>query len=384
MATPKNYKKGEVIFKEGDRLTSIYFIQSGLVSVQAIKGDKKTEICQLATAQVVGEEALFASAPKPMAYSAIALNDTVCIEVPIPGLVVEVQNTPQLSRLLMKSLSEKEKSLMAEIKSLKQERDTSACPPENVSKVFGVIFHVANFIGEKKKDAPVRVNWPNFKKYAQRIFLESPVRLEQAIHLLVKLKLATMEMVKDPTDPEADEELGFVHFPNLPLIEKFFDFYQNHFYRGGANQILKVDEKIAQTVRVLLEVTEKAGADRAGVTTVPFKDTIEQMQKHLGASFNGDALRRIEQKGLLFKQQANAQGATIAFFRTEYLEMIEHWKILREIDKWNEKGFVEMEEAKPVLADGKPAACPSCKAPFTPKQKFCGECGFKLEGSQAA
>lgn len=384
MATPKTYKKGEAIFKEGDRLTSIYFIQSGLVSIQIAKGDKKTEICQLTTAHVAGEEALFASSPKPMAYSAIAINDTSCIEVPIPGLVMEVQQTPQLSRLLMKSLSEKEKYLIAEMKSMKQERDTSACPQENVAKVFGVIFHVANFIGEKKKDAPVRVNWPNFKKYAQRVFLESPVRLEQAINLLVKLKFATMEMVKDPTDPEAEEELGFVHFSNLSIIERFFDFYQNHFYRGGSGQILRVDEKIAQTVRTLLEVTEKAGADRAGITTVPFKDTIEQMQKTLGASFNGDALRRIESKGLLFKQQANAQGATIAFYRAEYLDMLEYWKFLREIEKWNEKGFVQIEEDKPVAADGKPTACPSCKAPYTAKQKFCGECGFKLEGAQAA
>ena len=56
------------------------------------------------------------------------------------------------------------------------------------------------------------------------------------------------------------------------------------------------------------------------------------------------------------------------------------WQIIREIDKWNEKGFVDLNEVE-VEAKKKSSgpSCPSCSATILEAAKFCQECGAKLE-----
>jgi hypothetical protein len=62
--------------------------------------------------------------------------------------------------------------------------------------------------------------------------------------------------------------------------------------------------------------------------------------------------------------------------------MVQNWKILKEIDKWNELGFVDLSDPKDVKPASGAAAgetnCPSCNNPVIGNQKFCGECGHKL------
>ena len=50
---------------------------------------------------------------------------------------------------------------------------------------------------------------------AQLQFLESPIRLEQAFNIAVKLKLAEVKMVKNDTDKDAIEEMGPCTFHDL-------------------------------------------------------------------------------------------------------------------------------------------------------------------------
>jgi len=90
---------------------------------------------------------------------------------------------------------------------LRAEHDSTPCPPGRVTRLFAVIHQAATYTGTRKKGEVVVV-WPTFKKYCQRTFLESPVRLEQAVNILVKLRLATLEMIPCETDPEAPDELG--------------------------------------------------------------------------------------------------------------------------------------------------------------------------------
>ena len=57
---------------------------------------------------------------------------------------------------------------------------------------------------------------------------------------------------------------------------------------------------------------------------------------------------------------------------------------LKEIEKWNEKGFVDVDEKEEKKMRKGENTCPQCSVVTKENQKFCGECGFSLVGGKAA
>ena len=53
--------------------------------------------------------------------------------------------------------------------------------------------------------------------------------------------------------------------------------------------------------------------------------------------------------------------------------------IIQEIDRWNEKGFVDVNANYGEFKQDGPPKCPGCGADIQPDAKFCSECGCKLE-----
>jgi CRP-like cAMP-binding protein len=70
LATRKNYRNGELIFKEGDAADCVYFIESGHVSVYLRKFATKEEICLLGPEDYFGEMALFSKNRRTASVSA--------------------------------------------------------------------------------------------------------------------------------------------------------------------------------------------------------------------------------------------------------------------------------------------------------------------------
>ncbi|MFL5814291.1 MAG: hypothetical protein ACJ763_11990, partial [Bdellovibrionia bacterium] len=305
------------------------------------------------------------------------------LEIPLELFKHQFDNSSQIMQLILKSMIEKQKNSTNEIKSVRMEKDSSPCPPECVSRVFGVIYHVAKHIGMEKEDR-VSVTWSSFRQYAQRVFLENPVRLENACNILVKLKMAEFEYVKNDSDPEAPQEYGYLHFFDLATVEKFYEYYQHYYYKGGNPDFFKVDDKLLQLVNCLLVFSEKEKVNRAGVVQVNYKEMLEQIKTSFGGSFAPDQFDRLEKKGLFIKRESSSTGGALSFYRHDFSVMLNNWKILREIDKWNERGVVDLVDPVTDKAKGGKASCPACFSEVADKQRFCGNCGHKLVEAMAA
>jgi rubrerythrin len=373
----KVFKKGEVLLKEGEKAGTVYFIQSGSVSVHLTRQKGNVEIVTLGNSQILGEHALSGAPTHP--YSAVAQAETKVIEIPSDSVKAQIEASPQLMKLLSKSLSDKLKIVMNELKSVKMERDPSPCPPEQTAKIFGTVFHAARSKGEAQKDGTLKVPWPLMKQYAQRIFLESPKRLENAVNVCVKLGLAKFEMVKNEEDPEAPDELGFVHFSDLSAVEQFFEFYQYYFFKGGKSELLKTDERTIQMVQALVEIGSGQPVDRFGAVRLDYTKVVEAFKEKLGFPLNSDHFAVMEQKGVFVKRHANDKGVELQFEFKEFERTVKIWKILREVERWNEKGHVDPNE--PVFESKKAShgpECPSCHHSIEGAPKFCPECGTKL------
>ena len=380
MSTVKVFKRGEVLYKEGDKAQLLFLIQSGSVQLQLVRQKQTIELCTLGGTQIVGEHALAGVATHP--HSAIALTEVKAIELPVDGVKAQIEAGSQLQKLLTKSLCDKLKVIMKDCQSMRLERDNTPCPSDQTAKIFGVLFHVAKAKGETSKDKPgiVSVNWQAMRQYAQRVFMESPKRLQMALNIFVKLGWAKLEMVKAEDNPDGPEELGTVHFSDLAGIEQFFEFFQYYHFKGGKQELLKTDERAMQMAHALIELAAGETPDRNGSVKIEYAKVIEKLKANMGIQLNNDHWALLENKGLLVKRESGDKGVFLQFELKEFERTEKIWKVLREVERWNEKGSVDPNEPVETKKASKAGpCCPDCGHGFEgAAPKFCSECGHKF------
>lgn len=380
----KTYKKGEALFKDGDKIQNVVFIQSGGVNQCLQRGKKNVDLFQLGANQVLGESVLIGQAQHQTA--AVATSETKTIEVAPDALKAQYEGAPPVMKMLIKSLIERLRQATNDVKSSKVAGDSTPCPDEYVPQVFGAIFFTARHKGEKdEKSETLHVDWTPLKAYCQRVLGQSPKRVEQAVNILVKLKLATYEMGKLPEDPDGPDVVVAVDFHDMGAIEAFFEFYQYYFFKPGRGDILKYDDFCAQMLECFIAEGEKVEMDRFGIVGVDFQKLGEVIKEKMGINFSNDHFTRLENKGVLCKRRnIEGQGVRLEFEIKEYKNVYFTWRIIREIDKWNEKGFVDLDEKEERKAKKTGPSCPQCAADVAPQAKFCQDCGTKLNPTGAA
>lgn len=386
MSTPRVVKKGEQLFKEGDRIMNLLVIQSGAAQLCIQRSKKLIDLMQVGTSQVLGEGAL--SGVNAFNYTAIATTETKVLEVPIEQLKPIVDGSSQMIKILVKSMADRIKLAMNDLRTAKLEKDGSPCPDEQVAAIFGAVFHTLNHKGvhDEKNPQQVSIDWSLLKQYCQRIFNVVPKRVEQVLNILVKFKAAKLDMGKAPDNPEGPDEIQKVHVFDISFLEGFFEFWQYYYFKSGRSDLLKVDENIQNYLNCLVKLGETLTSDRFGVVSIELQKAMEFVKSELGTSLTPDHFTRLEQRGVFAKRAPRTDGTVwLQFELKEFQNVARNWKIIREIDKWNEKGFVDPNE-EPVSAKKKnpdEVTCPQCSSGVAPTAKFCPECGFKLVAEKA-
>ncbi len=378
MSNVKILKKGEYLFKEGDKIQTVFIIQTGQLSICLQKGKKNIDIMNVGTGYVFADLIVLGS--NQYNYSGLAIQETKVVEIPIDGFKQQYEALHQIYKSFIKTMAEKLKWATNEVKASRLEKNPSPCADDAIPKVFGTIFHVCNHKGLKDGNS-AKVDWLTLRQYSQRIFGESFRRLEQATQVLVKLKMAEYIYGKSVDDPESKDEIqGFV-VKDLVALESFFEFYQYYYYKGGKSELIKFDEQNYNTLRVLLLAYEGVESDKYGITSKDFNDVVTFFKEY-GISLGAGHFTSLEAKGLFCKRKNTSDGKVhLQFEIKEFRTQIDIWKVLKEIDKWNEKGFVDMSEIdegpkKKVAIDG--IECTQCKFVMVVQSKFCSECGAKL------
>jgi len=378
----KSVKRGEFIFKEGDKITNIVLIQAGQTNLCIARPKKNIDMFPVGPSHVTGEQAFLGA--NTHTFSLMASGEVKYMEIPVDIAKAQVEAAPQFLKILIKSLADRLKNALNDVKTSRMEKDASPCADDQVAKVFGAIFHTASKKAkseDEKNPNILTMDWVQFKQYCQRIFGESPRRIEQATNLLVKLKMCTYGMGKPIDDPEGPDEIQKINFLDLGAVEAFFEFYQYYYFKGGAAAILKYDEGTNNILSNFLKIVEPLQPDRFGVVAIEFTKAVEQFKSEFGVNLNTGHFSQLEVKGVFAKRQPRSDGTVILSFELKEWQTTQKiWKIIREIDKWNEKGFVDMneEEAKAKKKTGAPS-CPTCQAEVAATAKFCMECGAKLE-----
>ena len=95
----RSYRKGDVIFRQGDEADAFYLIRYGFVKVSAVNGGKEKVLAYLKEGHAFGEMALLRTGERRMA-TVTALNRVVALRVPAEDFGKLILGYPQVRRSL--------------------------------------------------------------------------------------------------------------------------------------------------------------------------------------------------------------------------------------------------------------------------------------------
>ena len=98
----KKFAAGQLVFEEGERGDVAYVVESGCVSIYKTFDGSHVTLGQIKVNGVFGEMALIDNEPR-MA-SAKAVEDTVCLVIPMAALQAQIGKTPDLVILVLETL----------------------------------------------------------------------------------------------------------------------------------------------------------------------------------------------------------------------------------------------------------------------------------------
>lgn len=375
MSNEKKLKRGEILFKEGDAPASVYLIQTGKIGLMLERGGKFLEIQALGPSHVVGEQALFSTGKQ--AFTAQALQETKVLEVPLNLMKEQFEKSPTGVKLLVKSLIEDIRIGRQETKRVKMETEKSPCPQGVIHKLFTLFHLIARHIGKKNAEKPdeITVSWSSLKLYASRFFGESPQRLRQLMDLMAKLKFAELKMHKTE---EGEEDIQDIVLFKTQMCEDFAEFYQYHLFKGSRAEAIFVDPLALKVAKAFAELSEGAEVNHKGASKLDYAHVLNECKTKYRIDLKNTHLDVLEKKGLFVQRKSFDDGKMELYFdRNEFVKMAQFWSIIYEIDKWNEKGFVDLNE-KEEVASGVDGECAGCKGKIEAIHKFCPHCGYKL------
>jgi len=376
MQNIKVVNKGELVFKEGEAQEKIYFIQSGRVSLYLERSGKRVEIDQLSTSHVLGESSYLSKGKH--SYSVMALAPTKLLEVPTEFLVQQIEKSPSAIKLFVKSIIEVLKLTRQKLKSSKMENEEIALPQLLIPKMFSMLALIAKHLGkwsEEKKE--FEVSWQALKTYTTRMFLESPQRVQLCLELLKKLGYVEITMSRDENEEEIFDK---VLFREVGIIEEFADFYQFHLYKPGRSEIIYIDEMAFKIVKVLAAMAYPLPVDHRQAVSLDYEKVIEEMKKKTKLELKNTHLDLLEKKGLFVQRKSTEKGLLLQLNKEEFIKNAIFWAFLKEIDSLNTKVFVDFAFEKEVTS-GASFTCSDCQSPITSEQKFCPNCGVKLQAA---
>ncbi len=373
----KKIKKGELLFKEGDKADFIYVVQSGRVQLSIIRPSSNIKIYKTNGVAIVGELALTGSTRHP--FTAEAVSDVTALEMPVAVFKSQYEKLPAIVQTVIKSLLDENKSYGNEVKSSKLEKEATPCPHTLIPRVFLIVNLIAKHSGKMHPDSnAIELSWESLKLFGARILMESAQRLEGLMQILEKLEYVELIFEKDE---EGHDVLARIMIKDLQVLEDFAEFFHYNLYKPGVNETILYDDITYKVTDILVQMTEGLETDRHGAVKVDYNEVVTTMVEAHKLNFKLLHVELLEKKGLFMKRTVNGEEVFLSFDRVEFAKMVKFWGLLNEINKWNQRGKVlsTIEELKlEKIAKGAKNECGECEMPYQSDAKFCSNCGAKV------
>ena len=258
----KKLEQGELLFKDGEKASSLFIIQSGQIRLFKPKGEGYVEIALLRGGEVVGEMAFFDEEKgHERSCSAEALIPSEVIEVSFTALEKTIQGLNPWFKLVFSTMADRLRKTNMRVKSLESNNVSHGFGADSIKnykffmtndviRSLSVLFLVMKSHGEKQGKIEVKLNMNILMFYAQDIFNIAEVKFLEFCHVLGEHDLCSFL-----NDESGD--LEFLTIKNIAVLRNLMIFFNTQKASGSDKQI-KVSNKCEFFLdRIIKEIKEK-------------------------------------------------------------------------------------------------------------------------------
>ncbi len=128
-ATSRNYRQGDVLFREGDASTGMFLIKRGTVEIRKAKGSGHVVIARVYANEVIGELSFFDRQPR--SATAVASSAVEAVEIPFAALEAMYKQVPDYLKAILGAVAERLRKSNETIRRLQKQMDSSDEKPKD-------------------------------------------------------------------------------------------------------------------------------------------------------------------------------------------------------------------------------------------------------------
>ncbi len=318
MAGPKQLKKGDVLFREGEPSEAMYVIKSGKIAIMKTKGSSEILLAELGPGDMLGEMAFFDN--KPRSAGAKAITNAEVIELPFKALNAQFKTFPEWLKAIMRTVNTHLRNANIKIKNLEKTSEDEATffTPHLVTRLAAILGLVANKYGEKVPEGTL-VPPNRLRNYTIQIFQQPTskmTRFQDVLQALGHMKVEDLE--------EAKQRLTLF---NPDMIMSFADFYNDWIFKSE-DERTSIDEKEMKPLRALVQFGRKVTADAKGITKVNLTSMQTESMKELGYLFSADDVNSLSEKKVTGDKTSGDNALFLTFNLAELEQLSLFWEII--------------------------------------------------------
>ncbi|HEX8789606.1 MAG TPA: Crp/Fnr family transcriptional regulator [Polyangiaceae bacterium] len=197
----RDFRAGDVLFREGERGEEMYVIQSGVVQILKTVGNEERPLAALGRGEFVGEMALLND--KPRTATAVVLEDAKCLVIDRATLEQMITSSAEIALRLVKKLARRLDSADEMIQILLN--------PDPKARVLLSLKRHAEGFGEET-GLGVRVH-ASAQDLAREVGIDES-QVHDVLGRLQRLRIA------------AEDEMGGIVIMDLPRLLEFMEFVE--------------------------------------------------------------------------------------------------------------------------------------------------------------
>jgi CRP/FNR family cyclic AMP-dependent transcriptional regulator len=318
MAGPKQLKKGDILFREGEPSEAMYVIKSGKIAIMKTKGSSEILLAELGAGDMLGEMAFFDN--KPRSAGAKAMTNAEVIELPFKALNAQFKTFPEWLKAIMRTVNTHLRNANTKIKNLEKtsEDDATFFTPHLVTRLAAILGLVANKYGEKVPEGTLLP--PNrLRNYTIQIFQQPTSKMTRFQEVLQGLGHMKIEELK-----EAKQRLTLF---NPDMIMAFADFYNDWIFKSEEKRT-SIEDKEMKPLRALVHFGRKATADAKGLVKVNLTAMQNESMRELGYLFSADDVNTLSEKKVTGEKTSGDNALFLTFNLAELEQASQFWEII--------------------------------------------------------
>lgn len=323
MSGPKNLKKGEILFREGDPSEAMYVIKSGKIAITKPKGSSEIVLAELGPGDMLGEMAFFDNKPRSAGAKAIA--DSVIIELPFKALNAQFKTFPEWLKAIVRTVNTHLRNANTKIKNLERaaDEDTVYFPPHTVTRLVAVLVFIATRYGEKSPDG-ILVPPNRLRNYTIQVFQLPTAKMQKLMEVLQGFGYLKVE--------ELGEGRQKITMYKLDQLANFVDFYNDWLFKSEDKRTT-VDEKDLKPLKALVHFGKKVQPNDKGIVKVNLTAMQNESMKELGALFSPDDVNGLIEKKLTSDKISEEASLGLTFNFAEIEAITPHWELIHALKK---------------------------------------------------